>query len=178
MKGYYRKPDETAAAFTGDGFFRTGDAGIIEDNGELRITDRIKDMMKTSGGKYIAPQNIEGALNRDRFIEQAAVCGNGKSFVTALIVPDFSSLREYARERGIEYNVLADLLQKDEVIDLYRRRIDHCTKSFARFEKIRKFTLLPEPFSIARGEITVTQKVRRKIIEAEYADRIESMYRD
>ncbi len=132
--------------------------------------------MKTSGGKYIAPQNIEGALNRDRFIEQSVVCGNGKNFVSALIVPDYSALREYSREKGLEYSCLKELLVREDIISLYRERIEHCTQHFARFEKIKKFTLIPDHFTIEKGEITVTQKIRRKVIEDHYRELIDSMY--
>ncbi|HOO70204.1 MAG TPA: long-chain fatty acid--CoA ligase [Spirochaetota bacterium] len=176
MKGYYNKPAENAEVFAEDGFFKTGDGGIFEENGELRITERIKEIMKTSGGKYIAPQNIEGALNRDRFIEQSVVCGNGKNFVSALIVPDYSALREYSREKGLEYSCLKELLVREDIISLYRERIEHCTQHFARFEKIKKFTLIPDHFTIEKGEITVTQKIRRKVIEDHYRELIDSMY--
>ncbi|HOW81321.1 MAG TPA: long-chain fatty acid--CoA ligase [Spirochaetota bacterium] len=178
MKGYYRKPAETAAAFTGDGFLKTGDGGIFDENGELRITDRIKEIMKTSGGKYIAPQNIEGALNRDRFIEQSVVCGDGRKYVSALIVPDYSALREFARENKIEYTELKDLLARKEIVDLYAARIEHCTALFARFEKIKRFSLIPDPLTVENGEITVTQRIRRKVVEDKYADIIDAMYAD
>ena len=178
MKGYYKKPKATADVLTEDGWFRTGDAGVVEDNGELRITDRIKDLIKTSGGKYIAPQLAESLLGADHFIEQVAVIGENRKYVTALIVPSFDALEEYAKAKNIPYAFREDLIGKPEIEEFYRKRIDDATPEFARFEKIKRFTLLPKDFTVEEGEITPTLKIRRKIVEEKYKDIIESMYEE
>lgn len=176
MKGYYKKPEATAAVFTEDGFFRTGDAGIFAENGELIITDRIKDLMKTSGGKYIAPQMIESMLGADHFIEQVAVIGDQRKYVTALIVPSFINLEEYAQLMNISWKTHEDLIEKPEIVSFYQSRIDESTADLARYEKIKKFTLLAKEFTIEDGEITPTLKIKRKVIASKYHDIIEKMY--
>ncbi|MDH7552124.1 MAG: long-chain fatty acid--CoA ligase [Spirochaetota bacterium] len=178
MKGYYKKPEATAEVLSSDGWFRTGDAGFFEENGELRITERIKDLMKTSGGKYIAPQMIESTIGADHFIEQIAVIGDQRKYVTALVVPSFLALEEYAKAHNISYTSKEDLISKPEIIEFYRQRIDEAQKEFARFEKIKKFTLLPQEFTVESGEITPTLKLKRKVIAEKYKDIIDAMYRD
>jgi long-chain acyl-CoA synthetase len=178
MKGYYKKPQATAEVFTHDGWFRTGDAGYFEENGELRITERIKDLMKTSGGKYIAPQMIESTIGADHFIEQMAVIGDQRKFVTALIVPAFDALEEYAKTHNIAFTSREDLVSKPEIIEFYQQRIEEAQKEFARFEKIKKFTLLPHEFTVESGEITPTLKIKRKAIAEKYKDIIDAMYKD
>ncbi len=128
MKGYYKKPEATAEVLTHDGWFRTGDAGFFEENGELRITERIKDLMKTSGGKYIAPQMIESTIGADHFIEQIAVIGDQRKYVTALVVPSFLALEEYAKAHNISYTSKEDLISKPEIIEFYRQRIEEAQK--------------------------------------------------
>src|SRR6056297_114049 len=176
MQGYYNKPEATAEAFTEDGWFRTGDVGEFDENGELRITDRIKDLMKTSGGKYIAPQLIESTLGADHFIEQVMVIGEQKKFVSALIVPSFEALEEYAQNRNIAYSSRADLVQHPEIIELYRQRINERSKDLAGYEKVKEFTLLPDEFSVDRNEITPTMKIKRKNVAERYNDAINNMY--
>jgi long-chain acyl-CoA synthetase len=178
MKGYYKKPEATAEVLTSDGWFRTGDAGFFEENGELRITERIKDLMKTSGGKYIAPQMIESTIGADHFIEQIAVIGDQRKYVTALVVPSFIALEEYAKAHNIAYTSKEELISKPEIIEFYRQRIEEAQKEFARFEKIKKFTLLPQEFTVESGEITPTLKLKRKVIAEKYKDIIEAMYKD
>jgi long-chain acyl-CoA synthetase len=178
MKGYYKKPQATAEVFTHDGWFRTGDAGYFEENGELRITERIKDLIKTSGGKYIAPQMIESTIGADHFIEQMAVIGDQRKFVTALIVPAFDALEEYAKTHNIAFTSREDLVSKPEIIEFYQQRIEEAQKEFARFEKIKKFTLLPHEFTVESGEITPTLKIKRKAIAEKYKDIIDAMYKD
>jgi len=178
MKGYYKKPQATSEVFTHDGWFRTGDAGYFEENGELRITERIKDLIKTSGGKYIAPQMIESTIGADHFIEQMAVIGDQRKYVTALIVPSFIALEEYAKTHNISFTSREDLISKPEIIEFYRQRIEEAQKELARFEKIKRFTLLPHEFTVESGEITPTLKIKRKAIADKYKDIIDAMYKD
>lgn len=178
MRGYYNKAEATAEAFDADGWFRTGDVGEFDTNGELRITDRIKDLMKTSGGKYIAPQLIESTIAADYFIEQAVVIGEQQKFVSALIVPAFEALEEYARNNGIPYSTREDLVQQPAVIALYRRRIEEQSKNLAGYEKIKEFKLLPRELSVERNEITPTMKIKRKLVAEKYTDAINQMYGD
>jgi len=175
MKGYYKKPEATAEVLV-DGWFRTGDAGVLDEDGLLRITDRIKDLMKTAGGKYVAPQLIESLIGSDLFVEQVAVIGDGRPYVTALVVPSFPALEEWARGEGLAFSSRQELLALPEVRELFRERIDEHTKDLARFEKIKTFTLLPSEFTVAGGEITPTLKVKRRAVEAKYRDVIEAMY--
>ncbi len=178
MKGYYKRPDATAEVFTEDGFFRTGDAGLIEDNGELRITDRIKDLMKTSGGKYIPPQLIETSVGADYFIEQIAIIGDRRKYVTALIVPSFPALEEYARLHNIKYSNMEELVKNPEIIELYRKRIEDSGQELAGYQKIKKFTLMAKEFSVESGEVTPTMKLKRKVIVENYKNLIDSMYEE
>lgn len=176
MKGYYLKPEETAKTFTEDGWFRTGDAGLVDENGALRITERIKELMKTSNGKYIAPQFVEGTLGKDRFIEQIAIIADARNYVTALIVPAFEALEEYAKELNIKYQNHKELIAHSEINQLIQQRLDSIQTSLAKFEQVKKFTLLPKEFSIELGEITPTLKLRRKTIMERFKKEIEAMY--
>ena len=176
MRGYYNKPQETEAVFTPDGFFRTGDAGYFDENGSLVLTERIKDLFKTSNGKYIAPQAIESRLGEDKYIEQVAVIGDNRKFVTAIIVPAIEAIKEYANRKKIQYRSLEDLLKNSQIRDLISRRIDVLQEGLASFEKIKKFTLLPKEFTMEAGELTNTLKIRRPVINRHYANEIEAMY--
>lgn len=176
MRGYYNKPQETVAAFTPDGFFRTGDAGYIDANGSIVLTERIKDLFKTSNGKYIAPQAIESRLGEDKYIEQVAVIGDNRKFVTAIIVPAIEAVKEYANKKKIQYRSLEELLKNAQVRDLISRRIEALQEGLASFEKIKKFTLLPKEFTMEAGELTNTLKIRRPVINRHYASEIEAMY--
>ncbi len=178
MQGYYKKPELTKVIFTDDGWIRTGDVGVIDDEGYITITDRIKDLMKTSGGKYVAPQMIETLLKEDLYIEQAATIGDNRKYVSALIVPAFEALEHYAKKKGIAYSSIEELIRKQAIIDFYRKRIDEQTKDLGQVEKVKKFTILTKELTQENGEITATQKIRRKVIAERYKDIIESMYRD
>lgn len=175
MRGYYKKPEATAEVFE-DGWFRTGDAGTIDENGNLTITDRIKDLMKTSGGKYIAPQKIETSLANDQFIEQIAVIGDRKKYVTALAVPAIGPLQAYAAQKNIVFDTVEELVNNSEIIAFFEQRFEELQKEFSRFEKIKKFTLLPKEFSMEAGEITSTLKIKRKVIQEKYQHIIDKMY--
>ena len=148
MRGYYNKPDATREAFTADGWFRTGDAGRLDADGHLYMTERIKDLFKTSNGKYIAPQALESRLSEDRFIEQVAVIGDQRKYVTAVIVPAFDALKEYARSHKISYSSIEELVKNSEIVKMITDRINNLQKEFASFEQIKKFTLLPQAFSM------------------------------
>ena len=176
MKGYYKKPEETAQAFTEDGFLKTGDAGEFDEQGNLFITDRIKELMKTSNGKYIAPQYIESKIGKDKFIEQIAIIADAKKYVSALIVPCFDSLEEYAKQINIKYHDRLELLKNSEILKMFEQRINVVQKELAHFEQVKKFTLLSQAFSIKLGEITPTLKLRRKVILERYRKQIEDMY--
>lgn len=174
-KGYYRKAEATAAAIDADGWFHTGDAGYLKD-GHLFLTDRIKDLFKTSNGKYIAPQAIETKLTVDRYIDQVAVIADQRKFVSALIVPAYDAVKQYAADHHIVCDDLASLLRHPEIVGLFRSRIDTLQQEFAHFEHIKRFTLLPEPFSMERGELTNTLKLRRAVVSQNYRAEIDAMY--
>ncbi|MGY3904464.1 AMP-dependent synthetase/ligase [Aeromonas lusitana] len=176
MRGYYNKPDATAEVMTADGFLRTGDAGELDANGNIYFTERLKELMKTSNGKYVAPQLVEGTLGKDRFIEQIAIVADARHFVSALIVPCFESLEEYARSINLQYQCKTELLRHSRVVEFFESRIHELQQELAKFEQVKKFTLLPSAFSMELGEITPTMKLRRKIIEAKYQSEIEAMY--
>ena len=177
-RGYYNNPEADAEAFTPDGFFRTGDAGRLEGN-VLYFTERIKDLFKTANGKYIAPQMIEGLLTVDPLFEQVAVIADGYKFVSALIYPNWEALRREARHRGIEEGLTdAELAAHHEVHRMIMAHLEQNLKSVAQYEKVKKFHLLTEPFSVERGELTNTLKVRRKVVAELYAAEIASMYEE
>ena len=174
-KGYYKKEAATKAAFTEDGWFRTGDAGYVKD-GFLFLTERIKDLFKTSNGKYIAPQAIETKMVVDRYIDQISIIADERKFVAALIVPDYKLVEKYAADKGIQYASMAELLKHEAIMSLFRERIDTLQQQFAHYEQIKKFTLLAEPFSMAKGELTNTLKIKRSVLNKNYAAEIEAMY--
>ena len=176
MRGYYNKPQATAEAFTADGWFRTGDAGRTDRSGALILTERIKDLFKTSNGKYIAPQAIETRLGQDKYIEQVAVIGDRRKYVSALIIPAFDAIKEYARKHHISYRSLDDLVKNSDIRKLISERIEKLQQGLAGFEKIKRFTLLPHEFSMETGELTNTLKLRRPVIARRYAREIEDMY--
>ena len=176
MRCYYRRPEATAEAFTKDGWFRTGDAGHFDDSGALILTERLKDLFKTSNGKYIAPQAIESRLGEDKYIEQVAVIGDQRKYVTAIIIPAFEALKEYARRKKIAFRNVDELIENTEIKKMIAERIERLQNGFAGFERIKKFTLLPKEFTIEAGELTNTLKLRRPIINDIYHDKIEAMY--
>ena len=173
--GYYKKPDATAAAVDADGWFHTGDAGYLKGN-HLYLTERIKDLFKTSNGKYISPQALETRLGIDRYIDQRAIIADQRKFVSALIVPVYPLVEAYARDKGIAYNTLDELLQHPKIQALFRARIDTLQQTFAHYEQVKHFTLLPKPFSMERGELTNTLKLRRSVVAENYKEMIDKMY--
>lgn len=176
MSGYYNKPEETKKAFTEDGFFRTGDAGRLEGN-TLFFTERIKDLYKTSNGKYIAPQAIEMLMSGDNYIEQIAVIGDQRKFVSALIVPAYPLLEKYAGEKGISFESREELVKNKDIIRFIEARVEEHQKNLASYEKIKRFTLLPEAFMMG-CELTDTLKLRRPVVLQKYAAQIEAMYEE
>jgi len=177
MRGYFNRPEDTAKVMTEDGFLRTGDAGQMDAKGNLIFTERIKELMKTSNGQYVAPQRVEGMLGKDAFIDQIAIIADSRNFVSALIVPSFEGLEEHARSMGLKYRSMTELLSHSKVVEFFEARIETLQKGLAKYEQVKKFTLLHRPFSMEKGEVTPTLKLRRKSIEAAFRAEIEAMYR-
>ena len=175
MKGYYKKPKETAKVFEG-GWLKTGDAGTMDENGQITITDRIKDLMKTSGGKYVAPQQIESILTNDNFIENAILIGDDKPFISALLVPNMEALKEYAHSLNLKYHSIEELLKKAHIKEFYEKKLEQLQHKLANFEKVKKFKLLSSDFSMNLGELTPTLKIRRQIIINHFSSLIDDMY--
>lgn len=175
MRGYFNKPEETAKTFE-DGWLKTGDAGVFDENGYLYITDRLKDLMKTECGKYIAPQLVEGTLGRDRFIEQVAVFADARKYASALIVPAQEALEEHAKSMNLKYESYVDLLKHTKIVELFDERIKEMQQELAKFEQVKKFKLMEMPFTNEKGELTPTLKLKRKVIQQRYSSIIESMY--
>ena len=178
MLGYYNKPEATNEAFTADGWFRTGDIGRIDDEGFLIITDRKKELFKTSGGKYIAPSPIEQKIVASRFVSQAALVGNGRKFAAALIVPNFEMLDSYARHKGFHPMTPAEYCRDERIRDLFRRQLEEVNRSLSRFESVKAFALLDQEFSVEGGELTPTLKLKRRVIDEKYKDLIDQMYHE
>lgn len=176
-KGYYKREELNKLAFDEEGFFHTGDSGYLK-NGELFLTDRIKDLFKTSNGKYIAPQIIESKLLVDKFIDQIAVIADRRKFVSALIIPDYALLEEYAVKQGIKFNSREELCADAGIHEMMAERIETLQQQLASYEKIKRFTLLPNHFTMERGELTNTLKIRRKVLNKNYAAEIEKMYEE
>ncbi|MEN9917977.1 MAG: hypothetical protein RL662_413 [Bacteroidota bacterium] len=176
MREYYNKPEETAKSFTEDGFFRTGDAGKLVNGNIIVIEDRIKDLFKTSNGKYIAPQGIETAVGSDKFVDMVSVIGDQVKFVSALIVPNYEVVKEWAKENQVMYNSMEDLLQNTNLISAISARLEMLQANLASYEKIKKFVLLPEPFTMEGGVLTNTLKIKRKVVAEKYKDIINQMY--
>ncbi len=176
MRGYHNKPEATAEAFTDDGWFRTGDAGKLTRQGALVLTERIKDLFKTSNGKYIAPQMLETLLGTDKFIEQVAVIADKRKYVSGLIVPNFDAIKEYARKKGLRFKNLEELVKRPEIKKLISDRIERLQKELAPYQQIKRFTLLPREFSIESGELTNTLKIKRPVINKHFSKEIEAMY--
>lgn len=176
-KGYYKREELNKLAFDEEGFFHTGDSGFLK-NGELFLTDRIKDLFKTSNGKYIAPQIIESKLLVDKFIDQIAVIADRRKFVSALIIPDYALLEEYAVKHGIKFNSREELCADAGIHEMMAERIETLQQQLASYEKIKRFTLLPNHFTMERGELTNTLKIRRKVLNKNYAAEIEKMYEE
>lgn len=176
MKGYYKKPEETAKVIDEDGWFRTGDAGVIDEEGNLIITDRLKDLMKTSNGKYVAPQPIENMLSNNNYIHQIMLIAEGRPFVSALVVPNFEFLQKKLDELKINFTNWKDILDLQPIKELYKQKIDEFQHSLPSVEKVKKFILMPSEFEIHTGEITPTLKIKRNIVLKKYEKLIDKMY--
>ena len=174
-RGYYNREDLTRQAFTEDGYFKTGDSGYLQ-NGELFLKERIKDLYKTSNGKYIAPQMIESKLLVDKFIDQICIIADQRKFVSALIIPVYSLLEEYAREHGIPFESREQLCADPKIYEMMKERIDTLQQQLAHYEQIKRFTLLPHHFSMEKGELTNTLKIKRRVLNQNYAKEIDAMY--
>ena len=176
-RGYYNRDDITRESFTDDGYFKTGDSGYLQ-NGELFLKDRIKDLYKTSNGKYIAPQMIESKLLVDKYIDQIAIIADQRKFVSALIIPVYSLLEEYAREHNIPFESREDLCENERIHRMMMERIDTLQQQLAHYEQIKRFTLLPHSFSLERGELTNTLKIKRRVLNENYKEQIDKMYEE
>jgi long-chain acyl-CoA synthetase len=178
MKGYYNKPDLTAEVIDSDGWFHTGDIGELVNGKFLKITDRKKEMFKTSGGKYIAPQAIENKFKESRIIEQIMVIGEGRKFASALIVPSYTGLKAWCDKKGISYSDEASLIKNEAVVEKFKKEVEAFNEYFAQFEKIKKFQLVKDPWTIESGEMTPTLKLKRKVILENFKEVIEKMYQE
>ncbi|MFY9608749.1 MAG: long-chain fatty acid--CoA ligase [Blastocatellia bacterium] len=180
FQGYFNKPEDTALVFdkgeNGARWFKTGDIGRLDSGGFLYITDRKKDLIKTSSGKYVAPQMIELMLNQSQLIEQSIVIGNGRKFVSALIVPDFENLRAWAREQRIETSNKNELVEDRRVAEMMKKEVNRVTSGLADYEKVKRIGMIAQEFTIDGGELTPSLKVRRRVVEEKYSDLIESLY--
>jgi long-chain acyl-CoA synthetase len=177
FKGYWEMPDETRASFV-DGWFKTGDIGELDSEGFLSITDRKKDLIKTSGGKFIAPQPIENALKANVLIAQAAVIGDTRKYASVIISPHFPLLEDWAHANGVTYKSRQELVASGKVRDLYKGIVEDLNKKLAHFETIKKIVVVPDEFTVATGEITPTLKLKRRVIEAKYKDQINQLYQE
>jgi len=175
--GYYNREDLTKQAFTEDGYFKTGDAGYLKD-GELFLKERIKDLFKTSNGKYIAPQMIESKLLVDKYIDQICIVADQRKFVSALIVPVYPLLEEYARAHNIPFENREELCTNQQILDMMKERIDTLQQQLAHYEQVKRFALLPHHLSMEKGELTNTLKVRRRVLYANYKEQIDAMYEE
>ena len=176
-KGYYNRPDLNDSTFTADGYFRTGDCGYLKD-GELFLMERIKDLFKTSNGKYIAPQMIESLLLVDKYIDQIAIIADQRKFVSALIIPEYRLLEEYARKNGIDFETREDLCANEKIHDMMQERIETLQQQLAHYEQVKRFTLVAHHFSMENGELTNTLKLKRRVINENYKEEIEKMYEE
>ena len=176
MRGYYNKPEETAQAIDADGWFHTGDCGELTEKGHLIMTERLKDLYKTSNGKYIAPQVLESLLAQDKYMAQVAVIGDGRKYVSALIVPDFDELKMWATKRKIKFRNNEELVNNPKTHDMIEKLINEYQKDLASHEQIKRFVLLPRPFTMESGEITNTMKIKRAVVNKRYAKLIDAMY--
>jgi long-chain acyl-CoA synthetase len=178
MLGYYNKPEETRAVFTDDGWFKTGDMGTLDEDGFLRITDRKKELFKTSGGKYIAPQPIEQLIKGSRFVNQVVLIGNGRKFPSALIVPDWEQLQSYAELKGLGARTSEELIRHPRVVDLFERQVAAHTQGLAQFEKVKRIALIGQELTVEGGELTPTLKVKRRVVDEKYKELIDRLYQE
>jgi len=178
MKGYYNKPDATAEAFTADGWLRTGDIGHIDADGFLSISDRKKELFKTSGGKYIAPSPIEQMIRSSRFVNQVVLVGNERKFPAALIVPNFEMLASYAELKGLDLKTPAEFCKNEKIIDLLERQVAAATQTLSHYEKVKKIALLENELTVENGELTPTLKVKRRVVDELYRSTIDALYKE
>ena len=177
MKGYYKNPEATAEVIDADGWFHTGDSGYMR-NGELFLKERIKDLFKTSNGKYIAPQMIESKLSVDRYIDQAVIVADKYKFVSALIVPDYKLLEKYAAGQGLSFTDRSELCAHPQIVKMIAERIETLQQDLAHYEKVKRFLLLSRPFTMESGELTNTLKIKRNVVYEHYASEIRRMYEE
>ena len=178
MFGYYNKPEATTDTFTADGWFRTGDIGEIDSDGFLKITDRKKELFKTSGGKYIAPSPIEQRIKSSRFVNQVVLVGNERKFASALIVPNFEMLESYASLKGYKIDSPTQFCGDERIRDLFERQIAEATKGLSKFETVKKFVLLEKELTVDGGELTPTLKVKRRVVDEKYKAIIDRLYQE
>ncbi|HTY35920.1 MAG TPA: long-chain fatty acid--CoA ligase [Bacteroidota bacterium] len=178
MRGYFNNPEATAEVIDKEGWFHTGDVGMFDPQGHLMITDRKKHLFVSSGGKNIAPQPIESLFLQSKYIDQFVLIGDGRKFLTALIVPEFDILKSHARSEGIPFSRDGELTQQEEIKKLFEKEIQRIQKDLPTYERVRRFELLPEQLTVENGEITPTLKVRRKVVEKKFSDLIERMYQN
>lgn len=176
FQGYWNMPEETAAAFTPDGFFKTGDVGNLDDDGYLSVTDRKKDLIKTSGGKFIAPQPIERKLQVHQYVSEAIIIGDRRKFPAVVIAPDFDELERWAREQGIRFASRQDLAGQERVRELFDGIIAEVNRDLAQFEKLKKVLIVADEFSVADGSLTPTLKLKRRVVEERYRQHIQQLY--
>ena len=176
MQGYYKQPELTAEVLEPDGWFHTGDIGELHEGNYLKITDRKKEMFKTSGGKYIAPQPMENKFKESSIIEQVLVVGENKNYPAALIIPSILGLQDWCRHKDIPYTTNAEMLQKPEILDKFQKEIDNLNKYFGKWEQVKRFKILPQQWTVETGELTPTMKLKRKVIHQKFAKEIESLY--
>lgn len=176
MQGYYKQPDLTAEVLEPDGWFHTGDIGELHEGDYLKITDRKKEMFKTSGGKYIAPQPMENKFKESTLIEQIIIVGDNKNYPAALIVPSIQGLKDWCRHKDIPYTNDEDMLLKPEILDKFQKEIEDRNKYFGKWEQVKKFKVLPNQWTIETGELTPTMKLKRKVIHQKFSKEIEALY--
>jgi long-chain acyl-CoA synthetase len=178
MQGYYNKPEATRDVFTADGWFKTGDIGVIDKDGYLKITDRKKELFKTSGGKYVAPAPIEQLIKASRFVNQVVLIGNERKFPSALIVPNFEQIEGYAKHKNINARNREDLCRHPSIIDLIQRQVSELTPDLGQYEKVKRIALLENELTIEGGELTPTLKIKRRVIDEKYKEIIDRMYEE
>jgi long-chain acyl-CoA synthetase len=178
MLGYYNKPEATRDAFTDDGWFKTGDIGRVDEDGFLYITDRKKELFKTSGGKYIAPSPVEQAIKTSRFVNQVVLVGNERKFPAALIVPNFEQLTNYAKLKNLDLKTPHEFCENSRIINLLEREVEKLTNNLSQYEKVKKIALLENELTVEGGELTPTLKVKRRVVDEKYKSEIDKIYAD
>jgi long-chain acyl-CoA synthetase len=176
MQGYWNNPEANKETFTEDGWFKTGDIGFLDEQGFLTITDRKKELFKTSGGKYVAPQPIEYAFNTNPYVEQVAVVGDNRKYICALVVPEFNALQNWAKQQGLAFKDCEELVKQEKCVAFMQEQVNLINQHLARYEQIKKFTILSCGFTEEGGELTPSQKKKRRVIEKKYKALIDAMY--